>query len=477
VETQATFKFKFNDVPKLPPPVLQFDQVSFSYSGLPKDYLYEDLDLAVDMDSRVALVGPNGTGKSTLLKLMMGELQPTKGRIARHTNLKLAKYSQHSADQLDLELSPIQYMRRKFAHLNGDTDYWRSQIGRYGLSGAQQTSPIKTLSDGLKSRIVFAELVLSVPDIVLMDEPTNHLDMESIDSLANAINSFTGGVVLVSHDFRLISQVAEQIWANALLGFSTRRHCLLSTILPNRSLLVSRQVSTSKLPQSDNDNDNAENIRAKKSKKSQPQGNSAMEPASSATSNVSSPPSLFTSTSRSYSRTNLQTFLSRTHHDTSTYVYRGTLYEYETMHCLENHFNIISRHCGRGDDRGVDFRGYWLLPDKKIFLVGQCKSGSHRCKPNVVREFEGVLSRESAGTLGILSVRNGFAQGAIRQYTASPWPMAMVSVTDEGNRCEVFMWNIAAEKLLEQMSSSVKMGVDGKRIVLTYKNKILGSSK
>lgn len=90
--------------------------------------------------------------------------------------------------------------------------YWRSQIGRYGLSGAQQTSPIKTLSDGLKSRIVFAELVLSVPDIVLMDEPTNHLDMESIDSLANAIKSFSGGVVLVSHDFRLISQVAEEIW-------------------------------------------------------------------------------------------------------------------------------------------------------------------------------------------------------------------------------------------------------------------------
>ncbi|CAG8599752.1 9311_t:CDS:10 [Paraglomus brasilianum] len=212
VETESTFKFKFNDVPKLPPPVLQFDQVSFSYSGLPKDYLYDELDLAVDMDSRVALVGPNGTGKSTLLKLMMGELQPTKGRIARHTNLKLAKYSQHSADQLDLELSPIQYMRRKFAHLKGDTDYWRSQIGRYGLSGAQQTSPIKTLSDGLKSRIVFAELVLSVPDIVLMDEPTNHLDMESIDSLANAIKSFSGGVVLVSHDFRLISQVAEEIW-------------------------------------------------------------------------------------------------------------------------------------------------------------------------------------------------------------------------------------------------------------------------
>ncbi|CAG8446979.1 3995_t:CDS:10 [Acaulospora colombiana] len=195
VEAQLTFKFKFQNVEKLPPPVLQFDQISFSYNGSTKkeDLLYEDLDLAVDMDSRVALVGPNG--KSTLLKLMMGELQPVKGRIARHTNLKLAKYSQHSADQLEMDLSPIQYMRKKFASMNGDVDFWRNQIGRYGLTGAHQTSLIETLSDGLKTRLVFAELVLSTPDIVLMDEPTNHLDMESIDSLAKAINEFSGGVI------------------------------------------------------------------------------------------------------------------------------------------------------------------------------------------------------------------------------------------------------------------------------------------
>ncbi|CAG8738277.1 26579_t:CDS:10 [Dentiscutata erythropus] len=213
VEIQSTFKFKFADVEKLPPPVLQFDQVSFSYNGSTnsKDLLYRDLDLAVDMDSRIALVGPNGVGKSTLLKLMMGELQSVTGRISRHTNLKLAKYSQHSADQLEMDLTPIQYMRKKFAHLNGDVDFWRSQIGRYGLTGSHQTSPIKTLSDGLKTRLVFAELVLSTPDIVLMDEPTNHLDMESIDSLAQAIQTFSGGVVLVSHDFRLISQVAQDI--------------------------------------------------------------------------------------------------------------------------------------------------------------------------------------------------------------------------------------------------------------------------
>ncbi|OZJ04920.1 hypothetical protein BZG36_02635 [Bifiguratus adelaidae] len=212
VEPPPAFKFSFTNVDKLPPPVLSFDQVSFAYSGDMKDCLYRDLDLAVDMDSRVALVGPNGAGKSTLLKLMMGELVTTSGRIQKYPSLKLGKYSQHSNDQLDMDLSPIDYMRKRFPELGSDIDFWRRQIGRYGLTGTHQTSPIAHLSDGLKSRLVFAELALAHPHIILLDEPTNHLDMESIDSLANAIKAFTGGVVLVSHDFRLISQVAEEIW-------------------------------------------------------------------------------------------------------------------------------------------------------------------------------------------------------------------------------------------------------------------------
>jgi ATP-binding cassette subfamily F protein 2 len=212
VEQEAAFKFSFTDVPKLPPPVMAFQDVSFAYDGNLDHCLYRNLELAVDMDSRVALVGPNGAGKSTLLKLMDNELVPTEGRIQKHTSLKLGKYSQHSNDQLDMELSPIDYMRKKFPEEGTDIEHWRRQLGRYGLTGAHQTSLIKTLSDGLKSRLVFAELAVLRPHIILLDEPTNHLDMESIDSLADAIKRFSGGVVLVSHDFRLISQIAEQIW-------------------------------------------------------------------------------------------------------------------------------------------------------------------------------------------------------------------------------------------------------------------------
>ncbi|ORX93405.1 P-loop containing nucleoside triphosphate hydrolase protein [Basidiobolus meristosporus CBS 931.73] len=213
VEPPPAFKFNFTDVPKLPPPVLSFDKVWFSYDGKEENSLYRDLELGVDMDSRIALVGPNGAGKSTLLKLMMGELVPISGRVSRHTHLKIGKYNQHSADQLDMTVSPIDYMRNKFGEEFGkDVSFWRTQIGRYGLTGTHQTSLISNLSDGLKTRLVFAELALAQPHIILLDEPTNHLDMESIDSLADAINQFSGGVVLVSHDFRLISQVAQAIW-------------------------------------------------------------------------------------------------------------------------------------------------------------------------------------------------------------------------------------------------------------------------
>ncbi|KAG0303411.1 ABC transporter ATP-binding protein arb1 [Dissophora globulifera] len=211
VDPPMLFKFKFSDTDKLPPPVLAFDEVGFAYSGDMKDGLYSGVNLGIDMDSRVALVGPNGAGKSTLLKLMTGELTATEGRIQRHMQLKLGKYNQHSADQLDMELSPIEYMRRRFPELQQDTDFWRQQIGRYGLTGAHQTSPIGHLSHGLQTRLVFAELAMSRPHMLLLDEPTNHLDMESIDSLAEAIKNFSGGVVLVSHDFRLLKEVADTI--------------------------------------------------------------------------------------------------------------------------------------------------------------------------------------------------------------------------------------------------------------------------
>jgi len=214
VEVPRPLHFHFEDIRKLPPPIIAFTEVAFSYSGETKDFLYRDLDFGIDMDSRVAILGANGTGKSTLLNLITGVLQPVKGTVSKHSGLKLAKYSQHSADQLPYDKSPVEYFQSRFAQSYPDKDlmFWRAQLGRFGLSGNHQTSPIRQLSDGLRNRVVFSQLAMEHPHILLLDEPTNHLDMASIDALAQAIKAFEGGVVIVSHDFRLISQVAEELW-------------------------------------------------------------------------------------------------------------------------------------------------------------------------------------------------------------------------------------------------------------------------
>merc|ERR1712194_345801 len=214
------YSFRFPDADKLPPPVMAFEDVCFSYSGKKEDYLYFDLSFGVDLDSRIALVGPNGAGKSTLLKLMRQELQPVQGEVKRHGHLRIGQYNQHSEEVLDLEKSPLDFfidlypegIVTKDGKKKMDVDDWRSQLGRFGISGQQQTRPMKTMSHGYQTRVVFVMISLTNPHILLLDEPTNHLDMQCIDSLADAINAYSGGLVLVSHDFRLIGQVAKEVW-------------------------------------------------------------------------------------------------------------------------------------------------------------------------------------------------------------------------------------------------------------------------
>jgi len=210
VSRESSISFCFYSCGTIPPPVVMVQNVSFRYDES-TPYIYKNLEFGMDLDTRLALVGPNGAGKSTLLKLIYGELVPTEGMVRRHNHLKMARYHQHLHELLEMDLSPLDYMLKMFPDFK-DRDGMRKVIGRYGITGKAQTAPIKQLSDGQKCRVVFAWLSWQVPHMLLLDEPTNHLDMETIDALADAINGFEGGVVLVSHDFRLIDQVAKEIW-------------------------------------------------------------------------------------------------------------------------------------------------------------------------------------------------------------------------------------------------------------------------
>ncbi|XP_003403104.1 ATP-binding cassette sub-family F member 2 isoform X2 [Bombus vosnesenskii] len=210
VVNDKVLNFYFPSCGTIPPPVIMVQNVSFRYNE-DSPWIYKNLEFGIDLDTRIALVGPNGAGKSTLLKLLYGDLVPTSGMIRKNSHLRIGRYHQHLHELLDLDMSPLDYMMKAFPDVK-EREEMRKIIGRYGLTGRQQVCPIRQLSDGQRCRVVFAWLAWQVPHLLLLDEPTNHLDMETIDALADAINDFDGGMVLVSHDFRLINQVAEEIW-------------------------------------------------------------------------------------------------------------------------------------------------------------------------------------------------------------------------------------------------------------------------
>jgi len=200
-------KFRFPETSTLQPPILGLFNASFNYDEQPR--LFKDVEFGIDMDSRVAIVGPNGVGKSTFLKMLMGDLEPSKGEARKNLRLKIGRYDQHSGEHLTADESPTEYLMRLF---DLPLEKARRQLGSFGLQSHAHCVQMKDLSGGQKARVALAELTLSAPDVVILDEPTNNLDIESIDALAEALNEYTGGVIIVSHDERLIRDTNCQLW-------------------------------------------------------------------------------------------------------------------------------------------------------------------------------------------------------------------------------------------------------------------------
>ncbi|CAH1173645.1 unnamed protein product [Phaedon cochleariae] len=200
-------KFRFPDPPPLQPPVLGLHNTTFGYPG--QKPLFRDTDFGIDMNSRVAIVGPNGVGKSTFLKLLTGDLTPVNGENRMNHRLRIGRFDQHSGEHLTAEETPAEYLMRLF-----DLPYEkaRKQLGTFGLASHAHTIRMKDLSGGQKARVALAELCLNAPDVLILDEPTNNLDIESIDALSEAINEYSGGVIIVSHDERMIRETGCSLY-------------------------------------------------------------------------------------------------------------------------------------------------------------------------------------------------------------------------------------------------------------------------
>jgi len=207
-EAEYTVKFRFPEVEKLSPPIIQMTNVSFGYTQ--DKPLLRNVDLDVQLDSRIGIVGPNGAGKTTALKLLIGALQPTSGLISQNPRLRIGFFAQHHVDALDMNASAVGFMAAKYPG-RSDEEY-RRHLGAFGITGMTGLQKMALLSGGQKSRVAFACLGLTNPHILVLDEPSNHLDIEAMDALSTALQQFQGGVLMVSHDVTMLQNVCTSLW-------------------------------------------------------------------------------------------------------------------------------------------------------------------------------------------------------------------------------------------------------------------------
>ncbi len=200
-------RFDFPGPAPLAPPLVTIEDANVGYDGRA---VLSGLNLRIDGDDRIALLGANGNGKSTLVKLLAGRLQPMAGQIAKSAKLKTGYFAQHQADEFDLGLTALEQAKRAMPGVTEEKV--RAHLGRFGFSQERSGTKVGALSGGEKARLLFALMAKEAPNILLLDEPTNHLDVESREALVRALNDYEGAVILVTHDPALVELVADRLW-------------------------------------------------------------------------------------------------------------------------------------------------------------------------------------------------------------------------------------------------------------------------
>ncbi len=200
--------FEFPEPPELAPPLITFDDVSVGYD--PAQPVLRRISLRLDPDDRIALLGANGNGKSTLAKLIAGKLAPLSGLMTKSPRLRCGFFAQHQIEALDAAGTPYEHLARLLPQAK--PEQLRARLARFGFGVDKVFVKAENLSGGEKARLNFALITYDAPPLLILDEPTNHLDIEAREALVSAINDFAGAVVIISHDWHLLSLVADRLW-------------------------------------------------------------------------------------------------------------------------------------------------------------------------------------------------------------------------------------------------------------------------